>query len=184
MHGRAGPIDDRGGTEIRVFNMTIVLVGIGMPLRGDDGAGPAAVQTWMHAHPETARNPRIHVIQTGSPGVEILSHWESAEAVLLVDAVQTGMPAGSIRIFDPIPDSLPTSPAEKSAHGFGISQTIALAKQLQHPLPDRLILIGVEAGQFTIGAGLSEEVRSHLSEAADVIESIIQNLMEEKPSQT
>jgi len=100
-----------------------------------------------------------------------------------VDAVKTGFPAGSIRVFDPVPDAMPAQPAEKSAHGFGISQVISLARLLNQALPEKMILIGVEAMQFNIGQGLSNEVSGNLSAVAFTIEEILRKILEKRPSQ-
>lgn len=146
--------------------MKIVLLGIGQVLRGDDGIGPVSVQWWSKEYQETAKNPSLRVILAQTPGLEILTLLEDSDAAIFVDAMQIGVPAGQIRVFNPLPASFHATPAGKTAHGFGIVETIALARQLPHPLPEHLILIGVEGVNFDIGRSLSDAVQSEIPAVA------------------
>jgi hydrogenase maturation protease len=157
--------------------MKIILLGIGQTMRGDDGLGPAAVRQWTRAYPEMARDPAILVAEAATPGMEILSLLEDVDAGIIVDAMQSGLPVGSIRIYDPIPSSGAVPESGKTAHGFGVVETIALAREIHQSLPARIILLGIEAGQFVIGQGLSEETEAILPEAAREIQKLIQFLM-------
>ena len=58
-----------------------------------------------------------------------------------------------------------------SAHGWGVAETLALGQQVMpSAIPERLILIGIEAGDISLGAPLSPEVESALPKAALLIE--------------
>ncbi len=159
--------------------MNIAVIGIGQSLRGDDGIGPEAVRQWTADFPQTAANPRIHTLLLETPGLGLLDDLAGADAVILVDAVATGKPAGTLRVFDPIPNTS-LSAAEKTAHGFGIAESISLARKTGARLPERLILIGIEGGQYELGRSLSDPVRAALPLAVDKIQEIITNLLSTK----
>jgi hydrogenase maturation protease len=97
---------------------------------------------------------------------------QDADIAILVDAISTGSPPGTIRIYDPLPD-LPISTSGKTAHGFGVAETIALARHAGTYLPDRIILVGIEGQRFEMGGTLSNPVIRSLSKAASEIQRLI-----------
>jgi len=138
--------------------MNITVVGIGQPLRGDDGVGPEAVRQWSREYSQSASDPNIKTILTETPGLDLLELIRDAEVLLLVDAVDSGEPAGTVRIHTSLPEAGST-PAEKTAHGFGVAETIALAKKIGARLPSHIIFIGVEGSRWKLGEDLSDPVR-------------------------
>jgi hydrogenase maturation protease len=159
--------------------MNIAVIGIGQSLRGDDGIGPEAVRRWAVDFPATANDPQIQILQLETPGLGLLDDLAEAEAAILVDAVSTGHPAGTIRVFDPIP-AVRLSAAEKTAHGFGVAESISVARKTGARLPPRLILIGVEGGQYELGRGLSDRVRESMPVAASKIQECISKILSAK----
>ncbi len=63
--------------------------------------------------------------------------------VILIDAMQGGGPAGSIRHFDR--NDWPGYGGGLSSHGFGVLDALALARELGS-LPPRLDVYGIEIG--------------------------------------
>ncbi len=159
--------------------MNIAVIGIGQSLRGDDGIGPEAVRRWTAGFPQTAENPQIQILLLDTPGLGLLDDLESPDAAILVDAVSTGRPAGTVRVFDPIPNTS-LSAAEKTAHGFGVAESISLARKTGARLPERLILIGIEGGQYELGRSFSDSVRAALPAAAEKIQEIVSNFLSTK----
>jgi hydrogenase maturation protease len=159
--------------------MNIAVIGIGQSLRGDDGIGPETVRRWTADFPQTATDPRIQTLLLETPGLGLLDDLAGSDAVILVDAVSTGQPTGTVRVFDPIPDTS-LSAAEKTSHGFGVVESISLARKTGARLPESLILIGVEGGQYELGRSLSDPVRAALPVAVEKIQEIITNLLSTK----
>jgi hydrogenase maturation protease len=153
--------------------MKIAVIGIGQSLRGDDGAGPEAVRRWSTDFPPSALNGlsvRIEVLDT--PGLELIDHLQGCDAALLVDAVSTGKPPGTVSVFSAVPDTSLTA-AEKTAHGFGVAETLALARRAGERLPGRILLIGIEGEQYELGKGLSASVERAIANAAGAIQGAI-----------
>jgi hydrogenase maturation protease len=158
--------------------MNIAIVGIGQPIRGDDGIGPAAVDQWSRDFRKTASDPRIKKIFLETPGFDILEILQGADAVLLVDAVVTGSPAGSLHILPSFPEP-DASPYNKTSHEFGIAEIIAILRNAGTPLSGRFALLGIEIGSVKFGAGFSDPVRSAIPAAVQEIQKIVTNWLGE-----
>ena len=140
-----------------------LVIGLGNSLRGDDGAGPAV-----------ARGLRDEVLARvrayeGEP-VGLIDEWTGADAVIVVDAVRSGAPPGTIHRLDPLAAPIPASLSQGSTHAFGLAETIELARALDR-LPDELTVYGIEGEHFGAGEELSpavaaavEQVRIELRE--------------------
>ena len=141
-------------------NATLV-VGVGNDYRSDDGAGLAVVRQIREAGPAgvTVRE------ETGDIG-EMSECWPDFDMVILVDAVQSGAPAGTILRFDAQQEPLPqVFVPHVSSHGFTVAEAIALAQTLGR-MPRRLIVYGIEGSTFTDGVGLSPQVEEAIAEVA------------------
>jgi hydrogenase maturation protease len=152
--------------------MRIAVLGIGQTLRGDDGAGPEAVRLWSAGFllPLPGHILRHDILET--PGLGLIDSLQECDSALLVDAVSTGKPPGTLSVFAPIPET-GLSAAEKTAHGFGVAETLTLARRSGQRLPDRLVLLGIEGEQYELGKGMSDPVRAVLPRAAAEIQRII-----------
>jgi hydrogenase maturation protease len=150
----------------------IKIIGIGQSMRGDDAAGLAAVQHWQTAYPEHAGIINVEVQLAEMPGIGLLNLLEGAEVAILVDAVRSGAEAGTIHLLSE--DQLESfTSAMGSAHGWGVAETLSLGRRLMpSTLPAKLILIGIEAADVSIGTSLSPGVQQALPEVARMIEQL------------
>ena len=137
----------------------MLVIGIGNELRGDDGAGPAAVRELQHAGITVALS---------AGGIELLDLWRHAQAVVLVDAIRTGAPAGTIHRIDAGTGGVPLSAGAPVTHALGISDVIELGRALGR-LPPRLIVYGIEATRFALGEGMSPYVAAALPQLRDAV---------------
>lgn len=152
------------------------MLGIGQSLRGDDGAGVAAVQHWQTVYPESSAPVRLRVELAELPGLSLLDLLEGCQAALIVDAVRSGSGAapGTLHLLEEnqLAAFLPES---GSAHALGIAETLALGRLLQpERLPHTLLLLGIEAGPLELGTGLSPQVMEALPAAARKIQAILE----------
>jgi hydrogenase maturation protease len=150
--------------------MNIIVLGIGQSLRGDDAAGLEAVRRWQAKFPETAGRREVRVETSELPGLGLLDLLEGADAAVIVDAVQSGAPAGTLHRLN-LDDLSSFTPDAGSAHGWGVAETLQLGRRLSPSLAEcRLTLIGIAAQRFELGAGLSPQVEATLAEAVESIE--------------
>ena len=151
----------------------IKVIGIGQRLRGDDAAGLEAVRQWLETCQARHGIPNVQVELAELPGISLLNLLEGSRFAILVDAVHSGASPGSVHILDEGQLAAFTQ-ASKSAHGWGVAETLALGRQLGSPgMPDKLVVIGIEAGQLNMGADLSPEVISALAKVTRLIEQYV-----------
>jgi len=89
--------------------------------------------------------------------VGLIEEWTGADAVIIVDAVSSGAPAGTIHRLDPLSEPIPAALSQGSTHAFGLAETIELARALDR-LPARLLVYGIEGERFEAGDELSPPV--------------------------
>ena len=126
----------------------LLVVGLGNAWRGDDGAGPAVARA-------LGDDPRV-VVHEGEP-IGLLEAWAGAEEVILVDAVSSAAPAGTVHRLNPLAAPLSAALARGSTHAFGLADTLELARTLER-LPPRLTVYGIEGERFSAGDELSPAV--------------------------
>ncbi len=156
--------------------MLIKLLGLGHSLRGDDEVGLIIVQRWLDQHRADYPEEVIEAALLESPGANLLGEIVGQDAAILVDAVQSGAPPGTLHQLSE-DDLLNFAEGTGSAHGWGAAETLSLGRQLNpEELPEKIILIGVEAVQFELGEGLSPAVRGAIPKAVDMINKVLGNL--------
>ena len=145
----------------------IVIIGMGNPLRRDDGIG-WSVARQLEALVQPGVEVRIH-----RGGLGLMDTWKGASVVVVIDAVSSGAPAGTLSRFDastrPLPQHLGTT---CSTHDFGLNEAVELARAMDQ-LPSRFIVIGVEGADFTPGSGLSPAVAGAIEKT---VEAVLQEL--------
>jgi hydrogenase maturation protease len=152
---------------------TIKIIGIGQSLRGDDAAGLAAVRLWQKKYQANRERTNLQVELTELPGIELLSLLEGARLVILVDAVRSNTEVGRIHLLS-IDQLESYMDGAGSAHGWGVAETLSLGQKLMpNAMPRKLHVIGIEAGDLSLGKGLSPEVELALPEVARLIEQLI-----------
>jgi hydrogenase maturation protease len=162
---------------MRAELMSIVVVGVGQTLRGDDAVGVLAVQAWQDSFPTTASRSEVRAEITELPGLSLLESLSGAENGIIVDAVNSGRPAGEIYVLDEEVLSA-FEGGSGFAHGWGVAETIQLGRNLRRDdLPPRIWIIGVEANQFEIGEPLSPEISENMPAIASTIDRLVNKLL-------
>lgn len=126
-----------------------LIIGIGNPLRGDDGVGPDVA--------EKLRAAGIPTMTFDGDGAELMELWVGHERVIIVDATQSQATVGTVQRFDANAEALPAHLFRHSTHQFGVGEAVEMARALNR-LPSRLTIYGIEGGDFSLGAGLSTDV--------------------------
>jgi hydrogenase maturation protease len=141
----------------------LLIIGVGNPFRSDDAAGIALADRLRE------RVPRgVCVIEETGEGAALLEAWRDAPAVIVVDAVHSGAPPGTLHRLDLRRQEFPSEFFRCSTHAFGVAGAVELARAL-HRLPGCLIFHGMEGKEFGSGEGLSPEVERALSPALECI---------------
>jgi len=95
----------------------------------------------------------------------LLDLWEDADSVILIDAMRSGRPVGTVCVFDPREAPIGSEAFPVSTHGLGLFEALALAGELGR-LPRRVVIYGIEGRNFAPGDEISPEVLAAVEEVA------------------
>ena len=112
------------------------IIGIGSPVAGDD-LGWLAVD-WLRS---AGFDRRAELLTLDRPGPVLLDYLQPDSKVILIDAMDAGLPAGTLREL--ALDDLLAHARPPSSHNLGLAETLALARALG-VVPMRLHLIGIQ----------------------------------------
>jgi hydrogenase maturation protease len=160
------------GPAGRPLPRKILVVGLGNPDRGDDGVGTIVAEKLMHRLP-----PDVPILLSSGDMLSLIDDWTGFDALVCVDAAAPMGVPGRIRKVDLVGSILPHDTAAMSSHGFGIAETIALARALGRA-PRDIIIYAVEGCCFTSGAALTAEVAAAASDAADRVVAEVARLQQ------
>lgn len=135
---------------------TLVL-GIGNLIMTDDSVGVRTV----HLLKERYRFPdNVSVMDGGTLGLDLLHYLEGVQRLIVVDAVETGCPPGTlVRLTgEEINIAFRT---KLSPHQMGL-QDLLLVAELQGFVPAEMVLLGVQPGEIGMGIGLTPAVAAQV----------------------
>jgi hydrogenase maturation protease len=142
-----------------------LVIGVGNDYRRDDAAG-------LHVA-RRLRAAGVSVVEQTGEGAALMEAWRDAPAVIMVDAVQSGAPPGTIHRLDARAGEIPRDFFHYSTHAFSVAEAVELARALGQ-LPPWFVVYGIEGSDFTCGTGLSPEVEAAAQESAERILTEIQ----------
>lgn len=157
--------------------MQIKVLGLGVYMQGDDEIGLEIVRRWEEAHGADFLADQIEVDCLESPGLNLLGTIAGLDAAVLVDAVQSGAPAGTVIQLSE-DDIAADAEGSGSWHGWGAAETLSLGRELAgEDLPETIIIIGVEGAVFSLGEGLSPAVRNAIPSAVELVSEVVRGLL-------
>lgn len=136
----------------------ITVIGIGNPYRHDDAAGLVVLASLSQRF---AAEQRIRLVELDGEPVRLIQSWEGSDTVLIIDAVRSLHPPGTIHHIraDGISGAAADGIALGGGHLLGLGEAIDLARALRL-LPRDLDVVGIEGADFELGQGLSAPVAS------------------------
>ena len=145
------------------MNPEILVIGIGNPERGDDGAGRAVAGLLKGRLPQNTG-----LMEHSGEGISLMESWEGVKKIILVDAVFSGAEPGTIHRFDAAEGPFPAFLRKYSTHAFGVGEAVEMARALKR-MPERLVFFGVEGASFEAGA----EIGPRVAESLDKVSSMV-----------
>nr|WP_286207167.1 hydrogenase maturation protease [Thermomicrobium sp. CFH 73360] len=131
----------------------MLVIGLGNPLRGDDGVG-----IWVAEHIAAANWPGVMAVALESSDPTLFfSLWHGFTLVYLVDAVIAPYPVGTILRLNLARRRRTTRVPTATTHIIDLWEILELARTFGE-LPPRLMLYGIVSDSFQFGKGLSPEV--------------------------
>ncbi len=144
-----------------------LILGVGNPLRRDDGIGPEVIRrltSGIHTYNLPAGTD---LIDGGTDGLGLIEYLKEYKKVFLIDAVDMGLPPGTVKIFTPAEAVLNICTDSLSTHGFGIAELIKFSKELD--INPELFIIGIQPENISIGEGLSESIEPRIKMIMELI---------------
>lgn len=149
----------------------VMVIGLGSPDRGDDAIGSLVAERIKDRYGD-----RVTVVEREDP-TALVHAWQGRDTAIVVDALKSGRTPGTVRVIEAGAGEPPLSTHAFSAsgrggtHAFGLAGAIELARGL-HTLPQRVAIVGVEAGTFAHGP-LSHPVRDNVQQAVAAVAAVL-----------
>lgn len=146
--------------EPLAHGLPLRVVGVGNPLRGDDGAGPLVIE-------RLGGHDGVQLVDAGTTP----ENWygpllsPAPARVLFVDAAEHGAAPGAIVL----------APADSLVfrHGGTHAPTLKLLARLLEPRGVECWLLGIQPAQTATGAPLHPAVRAGVEEAAAALAAVL-----------
>ena len=148
----------------------VLILGIGNVLWADEGFGVRCVEAMAdtHALPES-----VQLLDGGTQGLYLLPFLEGIDALLVFDAIDYGLPPGTMKLVrnGEVPAFMGAK--KMSLHQTGFQDVIATA-QLTGVCPPEMALIGCQPVELEdYGGGLRPLVAARIPEALSMAREIL-----------
>lgn len=153
---------------------TITILGLGNPIRQDEGFGIHVVHRLM----QKDEFSEVNLVDGGTDGLALLPLVEEAKYLLVLDAVDAKAKAGTVvslkhtEVF-----SLQTE--KLSQHQITFQEVLALA-HFRNCLPQEVAIIGVQPAQLSWGTELSSTVAATLPQVELMVKNQIMAWKEQR----
>lgn len=153
-----------GSSPLRQSRARVLVLGLGNVLLQDDGLGPVAVAQLERDYQVPAE---VRLADGGTLGLALLDELTCAEHVILVDAVATGQPPGTLvrlegeAVRDAVRDRL-------SVHQVGVADLLDAARLIGR-YPASVTLLGLAPGAIGLGVGRTGAVDGALTALVSAI---------------
>lgn len=149
--------------------MNIVALGIGNILCMDEGIGVKTIYKLM----EKQWHEKIELVDGACDGLKLLAYVESADYLLVIDAISAEEEPGTIVQIEDEEVPLYTG-VRLSTHQGTFQELLGLAK-FRNRFPKKLVLLGVQPESIDWGTELTPLIEQKLPEVVGRAEAILRN---------
>lgn len=141
-----------------------LILGIGNLLWADEGFGIRALET---LHAGWRFGPGVRLLDGGTQGLYLLPFVESCKRLLIFDAVDYGLPPGTMKLVEDAEVPAFMGAKKMSLHQTGFQEVLAIAA-LRGWQPEKIVLIGMQPAVLEdYGGSLSAVVKARLADAVE-----------------
>ena len=141
-----------------------VVIGVGNVVLSDDGLGVHVVRRLRDRY---RLEDRVELVEGGTAGLLLLPHLADARRVIIVDAIDTGAPAGTlVRLAGE--EWWRAFAVHLTPHDVGVRDLLGAAR-LSGVWPSELVLHGAQPACTAIGTELSEPLAAALDPLASAV---------------
>lgn len=153
---------------------SLKVFGIGSSF-GDDRVGWTVIEKLQQKSELIPYIPKqLQLQKLDRPYTELLEYMQEARTVILIDAIKSGSPLGTIHQYEN--PQFENNTNLFSTHRMGVIQTLQLGSAL-NDLPKKLFLYGVEIDQIYYRESISNAIGTAASSLAEIITLKIVNLL-------
>jgi len=139
----------------------IGIIGLGNPLRSDDGIGILLLNKIIEKKNIFSKN--IEYIDGGTGGLNLIHDIAKFDVILFIDAIDFKGKIGETIFLDQEELVSKKIPIRTSTHQNDILKIIQLSKSLNE-LPEKIFFYGVQIKDTSIGSNLSNEIYEKFNE--------------------
>jgi hydrogenase maturation protease len=144
----------------------VVVLAIGNVLRSDEGVGIHALRRLLGRY-RLAQHAQA--LDGGVIGLDLLPHLVGCEALLVIDAMETGGPPGTVQRWEG--NEIPVAWQQKlSMHQAGLFDLLAML-ELQGHFPSRVVVWGIQPESLEWGLEPTPVVARSLDRLVDGVAS-------------
>ncbi|GBC79416.1 Hydrogenase 2 maturation protease [bacterium HR09] len=141
---------------------SVLVVGFGNPLMGDDGVGLLVIELLK----ELGVAPHVRLAEGGTDATVLAGLWQGEERVVLVDALVRGSPPGTIHRLS-AEEVLQLPQPHRGVHALSLPECLRWVLLAKPELAKAtVVLFGVEPRQLEPGQGLTPEVKAAAQQLA------------------
>ncbi len=151
------------GHEVPTVDGKTVVLCLGNRYMGDDGVGIIVAEELM----QRRLGPHALVDPVQTLDLTLLSQYGGAARIIIVDALESGLPPGTVSKYRIAPRGRPLE-SIPGLHGLQLHDLLDIANGTG-VLTCPVIVVGVEPEECHVGEGLSAELRSALPDVLDLV---------------
>jgi len=147
----------------------IGIIGIGNPLRKDDGVGIILLEKLIENKKKLPKD--IEYIDSGTSGMRLLHQFALFDVVFVIDAVDFNGTPGELRLFKPEDVVNQKYNLSISTHDIDFLKIVELSKKLKEK--PEIFIFGIQPRDTNFGKGLSAELQQKIN---SILNSLISEL--------
>jgi len=149
----------------------VLILGIGNVLWADEGFGVRCVEAMADSH---ALPADVRLLDGGTQGLYLLPFMEETDALIVFDAIDYGLPPGTMKIVRDAEVPAFMGAKKMSLHQTGFQDVIATAELMGYR-PAEMVLIGCQPVELEdYGGGLRPAVAARIPEALRIAREVLQ----------
>lgn len=147
------------------IDKTILVIGCGNLLRGDDGVGPVLIRRLF----EIGLPPWVRLADGGTAGMDVAFAMDGASEVFIVDACKSGGEPGTL--YELPGEEVEVPPLTGlNLHAFRFDHAIAFGRWLlKERYPEKITVFLIEAETTQPGDNLSDAVKESMEKLCRIL---------------
>jgi hydrogenase maturation protease len=146
------------------------VLGLGNPLRGDDGIGAAVIQSLQ----QRTLPAGVRLLDGGTPGLETVLLLQQCARAIIIDAADMQQAPGAYSVFTLDEVALKSGDLYQrvTVHYAGLAEALALGEAMGL-LPREIVIVGVQPAAVGWEIGLSAPVQAAVEPVAQAVMALL-----------